>query len=148
MSLFPTLPIDPILLLDDPEAVQDVLAPAGAPVLAPAPEAPAPVEAPAPQQVPEDAFPTVAEMDAIFAELAAPPPGPDDALRAELAALLGLDPALAAHAALFDAALAVLPPPAPEPDPEPPVSEEPWPGLDWAAMMRDWGDVSQGWILG
>lgn len=132
MSLFSIPPIDPILLLDDPEAVQDVLAPA----------------APATQQVPEDAFPTAAEMDAIFAELAAPPPGPDAALRAELAALLGLDPAIAGDAALFEATLAALSPPAPEPDPEPPVSEAPWPGLDWAAMMRDWGDVSQGWLLG
>ena len=143
--MFPLLPIsiDRILLAADPVLPRDVLV-AGA-----APEAPAPLDgAPPPLAlVPEDAFPTAAELDALQAELSAPPPGPDLALREEVAALLGLDPAIAADAALFEATLAALPPPAPEPDPEP-LSEAPWTAFDWVAMSRDWGDLSKGWILG
>lgn len=145
MSPLPSFPIDPILLAADPVLPRDVLVAGGAPeVLAPAPPDGAP---PPPALVPEDAFPTAAALDALHAELSAPPPGPDLALREEVAALLGLDPAIAADAALFEATLAALPPPAPEPDPEP-LSAAPWPAFDWAAMSRDWGDLSKGWILG
>lgn len=101
-----------------------------------------------PALVPEDAFPTAAALDALRAEMDAAPQGPDLALREEVAALLGLDPSVAADATAFEALLAALPPPAPEPDPVPEVSPDPVPAWDWAAMSRDWGDLSQGWILG
>jgi hypothetical protein len=157
LSLFPGP--SPIILADDPLLPDEVCVPGGEAPAATAPaEAPAdpvPVAAwaePAPVQmtpalVPEDAFPTAAELDAIYAEASAPAPGPDLALRQEVAGLLGLDPAVAEDAAAFDAMLAALPPPGPEPDPVP-VSDVAAPALDWEAMSRDWGDPSRGWILG
>ncbi len=59
----------------------------------------------------EDAFPSLAALDAIRAAHAGPPAGPDAAERAELAALLGIDPAFAADADLFAATIAALPAP-------------------------------------
>jgi hypothetical protein len=110
--------------------------------------------------VPEDSFPTAAELDAILAALSGPPPGPDSLLRHEVAAQLGLDAAIAADVALFEAALAALPLPGPEADPPPP------PGLpaiaaagaqeaaampvsfDWDALSRDWLEHGRSWMLG
>jgi hypothetical protein len=60
---------------------------------------------------PEDAFPTLAELDAIRAANAGPPPGPDAAERAEMIALLGLDPALAADPERYATVIAGLPAP-------------------------------------
>lgn len=127
-------------------------------LLAEAPAAPAedwlrepvasPPGAPPSGPVPEEAFPTAAALDALHAELSAPPPDPDLALRQGVVALLGLDAAVAEDPALYQATLAALPPPGPEPDPLPELSPEPFPAWDWAAMSRDWGDPSRGWILG
>jgi hypothetical protein len=143
-------PIDPLLLLDDPAALAVLLA--GAPPveeLAPAAAMPPPaaVEAPLPPPpafalVPEDAFPTVAELDALLAEHAGPPPGPDAALRAALALILGIDPALAQDAEAFDAALAALAPPAEESVPGEWVSD----GLPWDAAQAE--AVLEDWVLG
>lgn len=133
--MFPWLSLSdvPLILADDPVMPTEVWVPSADP-------APAPM----PSMVPEDAFPTAAELDAIFAEASAPPPGPDLALRLEVAALLGLDAAVAEDPAAYDAALAAL---APEPAPDP-VSDAAAPAVDWEAMSRDWGDLSRGWILG
>lgn len=60
---------------------------------------------------PDSAFPTRAELDAILAALTAPPPPPPVEDRAAMAGALGLDPAIAADPALFDATLAALPEP-------------------------------------
>jgi hypothetical protein len=136
--MFPWLSPFPLILAEDDAGPQEVLVPDAAP--APAGTAPA--------VVPEEAFPAAAALDALYAELSAPPPGPDLALRQEVAALAGLDATIAADAALFAATLAALPPPAPEADPVPEVSPAPWPAWDWEAMSRDWGDPSRGWILG
>ncbi len=154
LSLFPG-PC-PIILADDPVLPDEVYVPGegpppGAPAEAGADPLPAAGLAPqadmTPALVPEDAFPTAAELDAIYAGASAPAPGPDLALRQEVVALLGLDPAVAEDAAGFDAMLATLPPPGPEPDPVP-VTDVAVPALDWEAMSRDWGDPSRGWILG
>jgi hypothetical protein len=162
--MFLSLPA--LLLLDDvvlPEEVLfgGVLPPGHAPAEAPPAAMPADA-APPVAAVPEDAFPTAAALDAIFAALAGPPPGPDAALRQEVAAQLGLDAAIAADAALFEAALAALPPPGPEPDPGMPAGL-PAPGatgaaaeittpspvsFDWEALSRDWLASGQGWVLG
>lgn len=138
MFPWPSFRFTPIPIEDpDPRAPREELV-----LLAP------PAEADAPALVPEEAFPTAAALDALRAEIDAVPQGPDLALREEVAALLGLDPAVAADAALFAATLAALPPPGPEPDPLPGFDPEPWPALDWEAMSRDWGDLSRGWLLG
>lgn len=131
--MFPWLSLfsAPLILADDPVMPTEVWVPSADP-------------APALQVVPEDAFPTAAELDAIFAKASAPPPGPDLALRQEVVALLGLDATVAEDPAAYDAALAAL---GPEPTPDL-VSDAPAPALDWEAMSRDWGDLSRGWILG
>ncbi len=133
--MFPWLSLSdvPLILADDPVPPTEVWVPSADPA-----------PAPTPSVVPEDAFPTAAELDAIFAEASAPPTGPDLALRQEVVALLGLDAAVAEDPAAYDAALAAL---GPEPAPDP-VSDVPAPALDWEAMSRDWGDLSRGWILG
>ena len=59
----------------------------------------------------DDAFPSLAALDAIRAAFATDPPGPDEAARAEFAALLGLDPALAAEEEAFLDALRDAPAP-------------------------------------
>lgn len=157
------LPLPDLLLLDDAVLPAEVLfagaPPEDAPAAAPADPADA---APPAGLVPEDAFPTAAALDAIFAALAGPPPGPDAALRQEVAAQIGLDPAIAADAALFEAALAALPPPGPEPDPEMPAglpapeaaglpAEVGIPSavsFDWDALSRDWLEFGRAWMLG
>ncbi|MBP0462506.1 hypothetical protein J5Y09_01160 [Roseomonas sp. PWR1] len=68
----------------------------------------------------EDAFPSLAALDAIRAAFAADPPGPDAAARADFAALLGLDSALAAEEAAFLDALRGAPAP------------------DGAALLAEW----------
>jgi hypothetical protein len=84
--------------------------------------------------VPEDAFPSLAELDAMLAESYAPTPGPDAALRAELAAVLGLDPTLVDDEEAFLAALAALEPPPADGLPDP-FSDAP----SWtAAVPEDW----------
>lgn len=122
-------PFDAPLLVDEPPAASliEVLlreapppapdpAPGTGPTAAPAGDAcqaesasvaPEPAAAPAP----DPAFPTRAELDAILAAVSAPPPPPPEADRAALAGALGLDPAIAADPALFDATLAALPEP-------------------------------------
>lgn len=114
-----------------PAPPQPVEAASGADTAAPGPTAPAPDPLPVvePASVPEivtasptpsppafdvppeDAFPSLADLDAILAAHAGPPPGPDLAEREALLALLGLDPAIAADADLFDATIAALPDP-------------------------------------
>lgn len=89
---------------------------------------------------PEDAFPTLAELDAILAEHAGPPPVPDAAMRAEVAMMLGLDPAIAEDPALFEAAVAGYT--MPEPDPLPEDFTDP------AAPCWWWSVVPQDWSLG
>lgn len=69
------------------------------------------LQPPAFDQADDDAFPTLAALDAIRAAFAEDPPGLDEAARAELAALLGLDPALAAEEAAFLDALREAPAP-------------------------------------
>jgi hypothetical protein len=59
----------------------------------------------------DDAFPTLAAIDAIRAAFAVDAPGPDEAARVEFAALLGLDPELAAEEAAFLDALRDAPAP-------------------------------------
>lgn len=150
-----TPPFDPLLLLlDDPALLAALLAgedpalaaavpgPAAAPP-APAPPAPDPV-APEPvlpppfTLVPEDAFPTRAELDALLAESYLPEPGIDRATRAELAEAFGLDPALIDDEAAFMAALAGLEPWPEDPLPDPFSGDPAW-DLAWIESVReDW----------
>lgn len=67
-----------------------------------------------PPSVPEDVFPSLAELDAILAAAAEVPSVPDAATRAEIVAMLGLDPSVAQDPDLFLATLASLPPPEPD----------------------------------
>jgi hypothetical protein len=164
MSL--TLSFDPLLLLlDDPALLAAMLTgpdPALAPAVQgeerPAPPAtdhasatpeptPAPVAtddapaAPAFALMPEDAFPTMAELDAMLADSYAPEPGLDAALRAELVAEFGLDPTLVDDEEALMAALAALEPePEPEDDlPPPPQDEAPYWDPSWVeAVLEDW----------
>lgn len=99
----------------------------------PALAAPAPFALP-----PEDAFPSQAELDAILAAHAGPPPEPDAHTRAEVAAWLGLDPALADDAALFNDTLAALP--ALDAD----TALQAWLGDD-AALVLAWTGVPTDW---
>lgn len=101
---------------------------------------PQPPPAPAFALPPEDAFPTLAELDAILAANATPPPGLSAAERAEIVALLGLDPAIADDPLLYAEILAGLPDPdenellaqwekeydVPAPLPDPPDIEGEW----------------------
>lgn len=149
MSL-PPLPVLDIPPADEPWhlrfddgpvlAGDDALAPAGTatPGTAAAREAaPPPDTAPAPRVLAEDAFPTIAELDAILAENAGPPPVPDAAARAEVAAMLGLDPAIAADPVLFEAAVADCTMPEPDPLPED-ITDPAWSGRTWPAAPQDW----------
>jgi hypothetical protein len=84
--------------------------------------------------VPEDAFPTIEELDGLLADSYAREPGLDAAARAELAEALDLDPTLADDQDAFMLALAALEPP-PEDDLPDRVSGEP----SWAETVReDW----------
>ncbi|WP_137127919.1 hypothetical protein [Roseomonas sp. HF4] len=153
------LSLPALFLLDDVVLPEEVLFDGAPTAESPAPPADA---APPVALVPKDAFPTAVALDAIFAALAGPPPGPDAALRQEVAAQLGLDAATAADAALFEAALAALPPPGPEPDPAAPAGlPAPEPAglpeeiaiaspisFDWDALSRDWLEFGRGWMLG
>lgn len=166
MSLLPPSPL--FILLDDPIIVapEDVLVagpvaaamPASGPDAAPLPPAPVPTEAPAPAATTigpadmpdagpqaftppaEDSFPTLAELDAILAANADATIGPDDAERAAAAALLGIDPAIAADPVLYAEALAALQDPdadavldqwLSEAEVGPPPAEWPDPAGDW-----------------
>jgi hypothetical protein len=101
---------------------------------------PLPVVAPMPAyaRVPEDAFPTAAELDAMLADSYQPEPGLDAAMRAELAEALGLDPALIDDAEAFLAALLALEPPPEPPLPEPVGGDPLWDSAWLAAMPEDW----------
>ena len=89
--------------------------------------------------LPEDAFPTLAELDAILAAHDGPPPVLDAATRAELAAALGLDPAIAEDPAAFDAAVAALPEPVEEElPPMENVTPDEDPFQDYPALPGDW----------
>ena len=166
MSLLP--PSHLFILLDDPIifAPEDVLVagpvatatPASGPDAAPLPPASVPAEAPAPAATTvgpadtpdaeplaftlpaEHAFPTLAELDAILAANADANAGPDAAERAAAAALLGIDPAIAADPVLYAAALAALQDPDAdavldqwlnEAEVGPPPAEWPDPAGDW-----------------
>lgn len=128
--------------------------------VAPAPEATAPMAAPAPAPTeaastapaadaaaftlpPEDAFPTVAELDAILAAHAAETAGPDAQERAEAAALLGIDPATAADPALYAAALAAVP----DPDADQ-VLDQWFSEAEVGQPPPEWPDPSGGWQIG
>lgn len=82
-----------------------VVEPASAPEVVSTDPTPSP---PAFDVPPEDAFPSLADLDAILAANAGPPPSPDLAEREALLALLGLDPAIAADPDLYDATIAAL----------------------------------------
>lgn len=157
------LPLPTLFLLDDVVLPEEVLFAGAPPDHAPVDALPVEGSAAPPAAfLPEDVFPTAAALDVIFEALAGPPPGPDAALRQEVAAQLGLDATIAADAMLFQAALAALPPPGAEPDPEAPAgpalpapagpAEEitiPSPvSFDWDAMSRDWLEFGRGWALG
>lgn len=149
MSL--TLPLDPLmLLLDDPAMLAALLAGEDPALAAAVPgaaapvrvDAPAPVAEPPPQPpfalVPEEAFPTIAELDALLAESYLPEPGLDPALRAELAEAFGIHPTLIDDEQAFLDALAALEPPPEDALPET-VSGEPCWDPDWAGTVReDW----------
>ena len=109
-----------------------------------APDAAAPVRAiaAAPPVLPEDAFPTMAELDAILAAHDGPPPVLDAAARAELAAALGLDPAIAEDLAAFEAAIAALPEPM---EKEIPSMEHVTPAED---PFQGYPALPGGWLLG
>jgi hypothetical protein len=165
MSILPA-PDAPLLVELPPEArLTEVLVagglpaepPAAAPVQAvepPVPPAPGatlagPAEAAAttsdePAGLPSpDAFPGRAALDAILAALVAPPPPPDEQARAEIVAILGLDPAVAADPALFDATLAALT------DPDSMALRQQW--LDEAGAVPPEPDpfpVMPDWLLG
>lgn len=110
-----------------------------APTLPPAPLAgPDPAPQPAFVLVPEDAFPTIAELDALLADSYAPEPGLDRATRVEFAEAFGIDPALIDDEQAFLAALAALEPP-PEDDLPEQVGGEPSPDDSWSGTVReDW----------
>jgi hypothetical protein len=162
MSVTP--PFDPLmLLLDDPALLAALLAPPepdlAAPVAAAAPSTapqgpatilpqasvPAMADAPGPAApasivapVPDDAFPTIAELDAMLAESYLPEPGLDAAMRQELVTEFGLDPALVGDEAALLAALAALQPP-PEDDLPELLSAEPTWDPSWSETAReDW----------
>ena len=91
----------------------------------------------------EDSFPTRAELDAILAAHAGPPAGPDAAEREATAALLGLDPHVAADPALFAAALSGLP----EPDADAVLAA--WLAeAEAASLPADRAEPAGGWMLG
>ncbi|MBR0674211.1 hypothetical protein [Neoroseomonas soli] len=120
-------------------------APAGSVPAAPTgdPDAPAgtpteEVAGPPAHRVPEDAFPTIEELDAILAAHAGPPPVPDLATRAEVVAALGLDPGIAEDPDLFLATLAGLAPAEAEPVPEEPLNEPETTAWPWPALGGDW----------
>ncbi|CAH0294687.1 hypothetical protein [Roseomonas sp. CECT 9278] len=163
-----TLPDDPLMLLLHDQALLAALLAGHDPALAPAvPGAPAPLREDAPPPppaadpqaaaepqavpqpepdppfalVPEDAFPTIAELDALLADSYAPEPGLDRATRIEFAEAFGIDPALIDDEQAFLAALAALEPP-PEDDLPEQVSGEPSPAEIWG------GSVREDWALG
>lgn len=91
----------------------------------------------------EDSFPTRAELDAILAAHAGPPAGPDAAEREATAALLGLDPHVAADPALFAAALSGLP----EPDADAMLAA--WLAeTEAGSRPTDRAEPAGGWMLG
>jgi hypothetical protein len=141
MSFAP--PFDPLLLLlDDPALLAALLTPPEPGLAAPVPAAAPPPAPPVPPVPPvvfaEDTFPTIEELDALLAESHQAETGPDLALREELAAMLGIDPLLAADEAAFMAALAALEPPPPEELPEALSGEPPWDPA-WSEPVReDW----------
>lgn len=91
----------------------------------------------------EDAFPTLAELDAILAANAGPPSGAEAAERAAAAALLGLDPGIADDQALYDATIAALP----DADADDVLAT--WLSeAEAGAPPPDWPDVAGDWQLG
>jgi hypothetical protein len=154
MSFAP--PFDPLLLLlDDPALLAALLAPPepglAAPVAGPATTPPPTREGAAPPappppvlgaadaaDAPEEAFPSLDDLDALLAQSYLAQDGPDLELRRDLAAELGLDPGLPADEAAFMAALAALEPPPPEDLPEILSGEAPW-DPSWSEPVReDW----------
>ena len=107
--------------------------------LPPGETAPVPDTAEAPPVLPEDAFPTIAELDSILAAHDGPPPVLDAGTRAELAAAVGLDPAIAEDPAAFEAAVAALPEPVEEEvPPMQDVTPDEDPFQDYPALPGDW----------
>ncbi|MEO3473031.1 hypothetical protein AAFN86_14270 [Roseomonas sp. CAU 1739] len=163
MPLLP--PSDLFILLEDPSFAtpEDILVIGPVPAAAPAPDAvpPAPAqpqdapavaivtaEAETPASAPvfdlpaEDAFPTLAELDAILAAHAGTPDGADAAERAEAAALLGLDPAIAADPDLYAAALAALQ----DPDGDQVLTQ--WLSDEVGAPPSEWPEAAGDWQVG
>lgn len=87
---------------------------------------------------PEDAFPTLAELNAILTANAGPPAGPNAAERAEAIALLGLDPAIAADPDLYAAIIAGLPAPDADEILAQWLNEAEVPPCEWDAAPGDW----------
>lgn len=91
--------------------------------------------------VPDEAsFPTLAELDAILAANAGAPATPTAEERAEVIALLGLDPAIAADPTLYAETLANLP------DPDADVALEQW--LAEYGVEATTPDPAGAWSLG
>ncbi len=143
--LLPEVPPPPAWMLEPAGAPEEFLLAAPLPAEAPPAEEeagaapPPPAEpGPPPGPVPEDAFPAIGELDALLAGQAGPAPVPDAATRAEVAAALGLDPAMAADPALFLAALEGFAPPEADPLPAEAVSEPDMPAWWWTEPRGDW----------
>ncbi|MBW6399187.1 hypothetical protein KPL78_15095 [Roseomonas sp. HJA6] len=99
--------------------------------------------APAFDVPPEDAFPTLADLDAILAANAGAPPEPTAEERAEVIDLLGLDPAIANDPLRYAEALANLP----EPDAD--QALEQWMrDYDVGALPSEVPDPAGDWQIG
>lgn len=93
-----------LFLVDDPETEKDILFTGD------------PAEGAPPALAPDHAFPTMAALAAMLAASHEAPAGtgPDLRERAEILAMMGIDPVFAADAGVFREAIAAWVPPAPD----------------------------------
>lgn len=146
-AVVPPAPDSPAIVAALPEvaAFTPLLAPDGPATQTAPPETtpPAPTPATAFTLPDEDAFPTMAELDAILAAHAGPQAGPDAAERAAAAALLGLDPTIAHDQAQYDAAVAAMQ------DPDSDTVLAAWISeAEAGTPPPEWPDVAGDWQLG